>query len=243
MQTQSPDSHAVGFAAETLDPLRYNGLTYDPWESPALLQQMMPSGVRVLDVGCGTGAATIVANTGKNNEVVGLEPDPDRTALAKQRGLDATCGYLSPAFFSARGSFDVIMFADVLEHLPDPAAMLSLALTGLRPGGTILISVPNVAHWTVRLRLLFGNFDYTTSGIRDATHLRWFTRKTLEAFVRGQGLEIVEFRNSSGLYTPDYQTFPWNRLPVRLREKMIHAGTRLFPLLFGCQHVLKAKRK
>ena len=241
MQTHTPDSHAAGFASGTLNPLRYDGLTFDPWEVPALMRAMMPAGVRVLDVGCGTGAATTVANTDKNNEVMGIEPDPDRAAAARARGMDAICGYLSAEFFTEHGNFDVIIFGDVLEHLPDPASMVSLALTGLRPGGYLLISVPNVAHWTVRWQLLFGNFDYNSSGIRDATHLRWFTRKTLEKFLQAQGMEIVEFRHSSGFYTPDYDIFPWNRLPTKLRGKIIHAGTRFFPLLFGCQHVVKAR--
>lgn len=240
---KSPDVHGTGFTAATLDPLRYNGISDDPWEAHVLLQGLMPSGVRVLDVGCGCGPATVMANEGKNNEVHGIEPDPDRAAAARARGLDVVCGYLSADYFAEHGSFDVIMFADVLEHLSDPAAMLSLALSGLRPGGFLLISVPNVAHWTVRWQLLWGNFNYMSSGIRDATHLRWFTRKTLEQLLSSLDLEIVEFRHSSGLYTPDYDIFPWNRMPKKLKEKVVHGGTRFFPLLFGCQHVLKARRR
>ena len=59
---------------------------------------------------------------------------------------------------STRGPFDIIMFADVLEHLPSPDDMLKLAMSGLKPGGIILASVPNVAHWSLRLELLFGRF-------------------------------------------------------------------------------------
>jgi len=197
----------------------------------------------VLDVGCGCASSTLVANSDKGNEVHGIEPDPERAAIARDRGIDATCGYLNSEYFAEHGSFDVIMFGDVLEHLSDPAAMLSLALEGLRPGGYILVSVPNVAHWTVRWQLLWGNFDYMSSGIRDATHLRWFTRKTLERLIASAGLEIVEFRHSSGLYTPDYNIFPFKHLPRKLCEKIVHGCTRFFPLLFGCQHVIKAKRK
>ncbi len=238
---KSPDAHGAGFAP-VLDPLRYSGLSDDPWEAPALLRDLMPSGARVLDVGCGCGPSTIVANYGKGNDVSALEPDPDRCAAARARGIDVTQGYLTAQYLAEHGSFDVIMFADVLEHVADPAALLNLALTALRPGGCLLISVPNVAHWTVRLGLFFGNFDYASSGIRDATHLRWFTRKTLKQLLASVGLEVIAARSSSGLYTPDYDIFPWNRLPWKLRYKLVHAGTRFLPLLFGCQHVVKARR-
>jgi SAM-dependent methyltransferase len=240
---KSPDAHGEGFATATLDPLRYGGLSDDPWEAPALLRAMMPSRVRVLDVGCGCGPATEVANHGKDNEVHGIEPDAIRAEVARARGIAVTCGYLSDDFIERHGLFDVVMFADVLEHVPDPGALLTLALRGLKPEGVLLISVPNVAHWTVRWQLLWGNFNYMPSGIRDATHLRWFTRKTVEHLLASLGLEILDFRHSAGLFTPDYDVFPWNRLPRKFRAKSVHAATRFFPLLFGCQHVLKAKRR
>lgn len=239
---KTPDAVGAGFAASALDPLRYNGLCDDPWEAPAILNAMMPSGARVLDVGCGSGPTTLVANHGKGNDVWGIEPDPDRAETARARGLNVSCGYLTDSYFVENGTFDVIMFADVLEHVPDPAGLLKMALTGLRSDGFILISVPNVAHWTVRWQLARGRFDYMPSGIRDATHLRWFTQRTLQHLLESVGLEVVDFRHSSGAYTPDYQIFPWKNLSQKWRNRGIHVGTRLWPRLFGCQHVVKARR-
>jgi SAM-dependent methyltransferase len=92
-------------------------------------------------------------------------------------------------------SFDLVVLADVLEHLADPAAGLARAVSWCRPsGGAILVSVPNVAHWQARLTLLRGRWPQEESGTFDATHLRWFTRESLAALLAGAGLRDVELR-------------------------------------------------
>jgi hypothetical protein len=72
------------------------------------------------------------------------------------------------------------LFADVLEHLRDPAAVLLRCIPALKESGKIIISVPNVANIIVRLSLVFGKFDYTDRGILDRTHLRFFTLRSLK---------------------------------------------------------------
>ena len=89
-------------------------------------------------------------------------------------------------------SFDLVVLADVLEHLPDPAAGLQRATSFCRPGGAVLVSVPNVAHWQARLQLLRGRWPQHDSGTFDASHLRWFTRDSLGALLRDGGLRDVE---------------------------------------------------
>ena len=91
----------------------------------------MPENARVLDVGCGTGSVTLIANRDKGNSVLAIEPDSDRCAVARSRGIEVFRGFLDHELISERGPFDVIMFADVLEHLPAPDKMLKLAVTGL----------------------------------------------------------------------------------------------------------------
>ena len=241
MSIPSPDASGQGLLGHTLDPLRYNLATYQPHEVTGILQDMMPSGVRVLDVGCGAGVITLIANADKSNEVHGIEPDPDRAKVSAERGLIMECGLLDAAYFERRGQFDVIMMIDVLEHLVDPQAMLALVKQGLRPGGCVLISVPNVAHWTVRLKLLFGRFDYTETGIMDATHLRWFYEGSIRHLVEGQGFRITDLRQSAGAFMWSYYARPpFKWLPAGARDRLIHRLTRLFPGLFGFQHVLKA---
>lgn len=238
----NPDSHSEGFLSGAVNPLRYDThLWADPLEAPGILRSFLPDRVRLLDVGCGTGSLTDVVTKGKGVKVFGIEPNSVRAEIAKSRGMDVFCGVLTEDYFREREPFDVVLFADVLEHVPDPAALLRLAAVALNPGGIVLISVPNVAHWTMRLHLLRGRFNYTEIGIRDATHLRWFTLKTIKDLVSNEGFEVVAYKPAAGTWMYEYNKPPWGWLPVRLRLALISALAQAVPTLFACQHVLKAR--
>jgi methionine biosynthesis protein MetW len=239
----SPDLHGTGLVDRPLDPLRYDGHTDDPHEVAGVLQALMPEGMRVLDVGCGTGSVAVVANNNKRNRVLGIEPDAARAKVAASRGIDATCGYLDREFIATKGPFDVIVFSDVLEHLASPDEMLNLASTALKPDGIMLVSVPNVAHWSVRLNLLLGRFDYAEYGLCDSTHLRWFTSRTIQALFESQGFEILAMRYTAGTSLPVYHSRYFRVLPMRLRRSSIRACAKLLPRLFACQFVLKVRRR
>ena len=236
-----PDSHGAGLTGADLDPLRYDGQSDHPAEVAGMIHALMPAGVRVLDVGCGTGSVTLIANRGRGNTVSAIEPDPDRAATAKARGIDVHNGVLDDAWLQGREPFDVVMSSDVLEHLAAPAELLRRFVAAARPGGLVILSVPNVAHWTVRWNLLFGRFDYEPVGIMDATHLRWFTESSLRALVESVGLEIVEIRQTAGSDIPPYGRGLWGRIDGRLRVPLVRRLTRMLPRLFGVQHVVKAR--
>jgi hypothetical protein len=130
---------------------------------------------------------------------------------------------------------------DVLEHVADPVELLTLARSALRPGGRIIVSVPNVAHCTFRAKLLFGRFDYRPTGIMDATHLRWFTAKTIASVVSSAGFSIEKQDVARGNWMPVYrERAPWKWLSPKRRRSLINRLCRWRPGLFGCQHVLCA---
>ncbi len=237
----SPDRHGDGLLGQSLEALRYDGHADDPFEVTGIMHDLMPSDVRVLDVGCGAGAVTLIANRGRNNTVLAIEPDVERAAVARERGLTVHGGLLDEAFLAEHGDFDVVMSSDVIEHLPAPAGMLQLMARALRPGGLLLISVPNVAHWSVRLNLLFGRFDYEPVGIMDATHLRWFTAKTIADLVERSGFEVLEMRVTAGIGLPVYYRGLTGRIPGRFKPRLVRFLTRALPRLFGAQHVVKAR--
>jgi methionine biosynthesis protein MetW len=239
--SETPDAHADGLLAEPLDPLRYDGQDEDPAEIPGMIQAAMPRGVRVLDVGCGAGSLTVIANRNKNNQVLAIEPDPARAAAARARGLNVVADQMTDELLKAQGPFDVIVFADVLEHLAAPGALLDLAKTGLAPGGHLVASVPNVAHWTVRLKLLLGRFDYAPSGIMDATHLRWFTQRSFRRLVESHGFEIVSMDASVANWLRRCRSFPFKVVPGRLRTPLLRALTARYPGLFGYQFLVVAR--
>lgn len=149
----------------------------------------------VLDVGCGIGlnGAAIRRRTGAR--VTGVEIVPASIARA-ERVLDEVVAADVTSDASVRAAlgdrrFDLLLFADVLEHTADPAAVLRRLLPHLEDDGHLIVSLPNVAAWPVRLGLLAGRFDYEPSGILDDSHLRFFTRSSAIELVRGAGLEVL----------------------------------------------------
>lgn len=237
------DHAAAGLTSASVDAARYESASYDKGEVPFLIRSLMPDNVRVLDIGCGPGAVTLRINDGKNNAVIGLEPNIARASVARERGLDVIAAELSAAVIRDHGPFDVVVACDVLEHIPSPAPFLTLIASSLKPDGLLLLSTPNVAHWTVRLALLFGRFNYTPDGIMDATHVRWFTRKTLINLLLSQGFVIEAATASAGAWLPAYGKLPWRVMPRRIRSRLVREISVMTPTLFGCQHIVKARKR
>src|SRR6202022_1335796 len=198
-RTASPAEDAPGLAPGPLDPLRYDGHVVDSDEVAGIVITMIPRGARVLEVGCGTGSLSRIVADKCGAEVVGVEPDSQRAERASARGLEVHTGYLSPELIQQIGLFDVVLLADVLEHVPNPQTMLLLSRRALKPGGAVVMSVPNVAHWSVRADLVRGRFHYQRFGIMDATHLRWFTLDTLKALITSSGFKVVISRATAGM--------------------------------------------
>jgi methionine biosynthesis protein MetW len=237
----SPDSHSSGFLQTAPDALRYEYLSLDPDDAGMKLAHLIAPNSRVLDVGCGTGVITETIRREKSASIIGIEPDAERVQRAVARGLDVHLGVLSPDFIRQHGPFDYIVFADVLEHLPNPAEIVAMARGGLKPGGSVVASIPNVAHWFVRTDLLRGRFDYQDCGIMDATHLRWFTRRTVREFFERLGFQITALDCTVNINLPDYQRRnPWRRMPHAFRRKLIGKLAAWSPALFGCQHIVRA---
>lgn len=169
--------------------------TYEYFEDENIaLLHHSPRGGRVLDVGCGSGLLgtrlRAMGNTVWGADSAEQIADAARERLDRFLLVDVTD---TEALRNLVGDqlFDTIVFADVLEHLSDPLGVLRGYRRFLAPGGKVLISVPNVAVWNVRLSLLFGRFDYTPTGTLDRTHLRFFTRSTLHRLLTEANLRAV----------------------------------------------------
>jgi len=167
------------------DPLRtrydfaLTSLSVDPG-SRGRVFRAVPVGAKVLDVGCDTGRFGEMLAGEKGCEVHGIERDPSAAREAAHRLRRVHVRSVESADALAEvGTFDVILFLDVLEHIYDPWSVLRGAHDALRPGGQILTVVPNIAHISVLRRLVQGRFDYEEHGTMDRTHIRWFTRGSL----------------------------------------------------------------
>lgn len=151
---------------------------------------------RVLDLGCADGSLGAAARR-MGHTVTGVDlevSDEARHALDEAVSADLDAGLPD----DLGGGWDVILAADVLEHLRRPDLMLEALSDRLAPGGVLLVSVPNVGHWYPRLRILAGRFDYDRRGILDAGHLRFFTRASLERLLGRTGW-VVRRRTAVGL--------------------------------------------
>jgi 2-polyprenyl-3-methyl-5-hydroxy-6-metoxy-1,4-benzoquinol methylase len=156
-------------------------------------------GKDVLDVGCGF-ATTSQFIQQRGNRVIGIESNADAVAVARTRIAEVVEADLQN--IPKVGKFDTIIFADVLEHLAWPVGVLKKYADLLKPDGTVIVSLPNVGLWSVRLGLLFGGFRYQDSGVLDRTHLRFFTRRSAIEMLRAAGYKPVRRTYNPGLMRP-----------------------------------------
>lgn len=153
-------------------------------------------GSRVLELGPATGYMSRVFRE-RGCAVVGIEYDPGMAARAAEFCERTIVGDLDALDLVAElgdDRFDAIVAADVFEYLKDPLGAIRRLRPFLNEGGRFVISVPNVAHGSVRLALLSGRWEYRPWGLLDSTHLRFFTRETFGRLLDEAGLELVELR-------------------------------------------------
>jgi 2-polyprenyl-3-methyl-5-hydroxy-6-metoxy-1,4-benzoquinol methylase len=220
-------------------------------------------GLSFLDVGCGTGALGELL-TQNGNIVHGITYSNDEAAIAKDRIGSVRVMDLNDlkAVEGIEGAYDALLFADVLEHLLDPAGTLNALLPRLKLDGRVYVSLPNIACFYARIGLLFGRFNMSkTGGILDETHLHFYTLKTAREFLMSAGLKIVreDFMPAPSVWT--YQTFfkkndsPTSQAPQKMAargsfqfyEKRVypveHFFTSIWRSLLANQFVFVCARK
>ena len=204
----------------------------------ARLARLVQPGQKVLELGTGPGTVTRILHS-KGCKVTGVEMDPETLAMCQpfcEKTLQANLE--DPHWHESlhNEKFDVVLCADVLEHLRDPRPLLSLLPSFLNDQGFVLMSLPNASHLTVVASLMAGRFPYQSKGLLDNTHLRFFGREDIDAMLRECGLvwqkwETVQVDPAQA----ELQSF-WNRLEAQdqayLRERCADG------LVY--QHVVKA---
>ena len=155
----------------------------------AVLARMVEPGQRVLELGTGPGTITRILHH-KGCKVTGVEMDPDTLATCApfcERTLQANLE--DPLWWQPLDGekFEVIICADVLEHLRDPRPLLEKLPVFLMEGGCVLMSLPNASHLTIVASLLGGRFPYQKNGLLDNTHLKFYGREDLDALLRECG--------------------------------------------------------
>lgn len=166
------------------------GAGYYGYARPEVKALVPDTAKRILDIGCGAGALAGSLKTAERY-VAGIEYVPQAADAASQvldKVYEGDANQLIATIADA--SFDTVIMADFLEHVADTAAMLSQARRVLSSDGRLILSIPNLRHWSVLKDLLEGHFNYAEAGILDRTHLRFFTRESIYLALAAAGFKI-----------------------------------------------------
>ena len=175
---------------------KYTEFQADPASTHSKIVSLVPPATRVLEFGCATGYMSEVLKERLGCTVVGIEIDPGAAALAEEHADRVIVGDAEKIDYAAElagEEFDVVLFADVLEHLKEPVDVLRRVRPFVSENGVVIASIPNIAHASVRLALLGGEFRYREWGLLDDTHLRFFTRASIQDLFEESGYVITHW--------------------------------------------------
>lgn len=206
----------------------------------AWFAKIIGTGANVLEMGCATGYVGEYLHKVLQCNVWGVEYVAAAAERAKQRGCykDVLIGDVQDpkTFATLPRDFDFVMFGDVLEHLVSPEAALKNSMALLKPGGGLLVCVPSIAHYSMRLHVLSGRFEYTETGPRDRTHLRFFTPKTIEHLIQSEGYQIQQA--SGVIWLPRL----FHKGPAGVRRSIEKAAQTMAPNLLRGQALVYATK-
>lgn len=226
--------------------VKYHDFVDSEYSSVNRIVRLIPANQTVLDVGCSTGYLGRLLQE-KGCAVYGIEVNAKAAEEAGQvyrdvwiMDLDACAG-----FQDRDVSFDIIVFGDILEHLKNPGRILQEVRTLLKDDGRVIISLPNVANWSMRFHVLRGKFDYVAYGVLDESHIRFFHLRSAREMIEKAGFEVVMTDFTPGvdklvpyriLIQQFFKNFGWYRnFEYRL--------TRRYPTLFAHQMIFVAEKK
>ncbi len=182
-------------------------------------------GKSVLDVGCARGNLGRLLKSKGASCVTGTDIS-DNALLEAKKVLDETYSFDLeeewPADLKAK-NFDLIVMAEVLEHVFDPVKVLKKARGLLKEGGFVIITTPNFMTWTNRIKFIFGDFRYQDQGMFDFGHIRWFTYSYLKGVLADSGFGIAKEK------------------PIIFPGKLTKL-LKFWPGLFAFQFILKARK-
>lgn len=213
----------------------------DNEEKSICLNYILPE-KRILDVGCACGDFAAILKERIPVTVWGMELNQGSIDIARKTGAfedvyKIDLNNFNPEDFTRfYDFFDYIVFGDVLEHINFPQTILKKFKKLLNPSGEFILSIPNIAHASIKANLLLDDFSYTPCGLLDETHVKFFTYKTIASFLADINLEVVENRVTYWDKLGFQGTNPYSKLDVETK-KMIFNDVHSYVL----QYVMRVK--
>lgn len=177
----------------------------------------------ILEVGCGPGSQSKVFKEQLAGDVVGIEIDPARAERARNYCREVHVANLDAddlGCFLKDEKFDVVVCADVLEHLRNPEGLLVRLKDFLKPDGYLVTSIPNITHASIVYEMVHGRFEYQTQGLLDSTHVKLFSRASALSIVEGAGYWVSDLQQAVKL--PQHTEFKTD--PISAEDKQILAA-------------------
>ncbi len=178
----------------------YNPVESNPSSIDSISTGMVPSGTKILDIGCATGYMAEYLQEYKNCTVVGVENNQEQAQLAQKMCSVVFVGSIeSPEvqfqidqYVRKESLFNCVYMSEVIEHLVDPWKILAVLQRWLRRDGCLIITTCNIANWRMRKELMKGKWAYQEYGVLDKTHLRFFTYETFRQMLLDSDYQIIE---------------------------------------------------
>ena len=204
-----------------------------------IAQKIQGGNLRLLDIGCGPGfIANLIQNP--DTEIIGIDlwEETNRTPKFSRfikQDIEKE--------FSLEGlaEFDYILLADILEHIRNPEEILEKCQTHLKNNGKLIVAVPNIANWTIRLGLLFGLFNYTPRGILDKSHIHFYTLNSIKQLIRKCSYRISEV-DSTPIPLPTIFPFLENNALLRIVHFFGNQLSLFWKTLFAYQFIITAEK-
>jgi 2-polyprenyl-3-methyl-5-hydroxy-6-metoxy-1,4-benzoquinol methylase len=189
---------------------------------------------KILEIGCGTGNTGLeLKQQGKAVEIVGVDIVPEVLEIAKSKIDKTICADIETLKLPFSNEyFDYILLGDVLEHLKNPWQVLLCLTQFIKKRGFIIASIPNIRYWKVIMNLVFkGEWKYSSDGVLDNTHLRFFAKKSMLELISSANLKVRYICPATELQPPN------------LCKKLNHLTFGLFEDFLTISYIIKAQKE
>lgn len=197
-------------------------------EAQRCLLDHVPGRSAVLELGASSGyMSKILVDAGCVVDAIEINAEDAAKAARYCRKIVVGSVEESDSFSSLPGPYDVVLMADVLEHLRSPEAALREARRRLKTTGQALVCLPNIGYYRMRMDLLKGRFEYADYGLLDRTHLRFYTLESAVELFAASGFSTVD------VIVPPPRVPKWGKLKTWVKAR--------WPTLFAIQIIYRLK--